>query len=167
MLASELNDMLTRTAPTQTRRRLFPPSRLGDPYYVLLLFPYVPDRPYEENREIRGAYLEACLQAVKLRFPEALDIVGVATESGTKPASRSEDMMYLDAREWTPEIEAHAREARDTLELFVTPEMSYHRVREYPTTWMDGRLVSPVPKNPRNKLCPCDSGKKYKRCHGR
>jgi preprotein translocase subunit SecA len=39
---------------------------------------------------------------------------------------------------------------------------------------MEGRLVPvdereevKVPKVGRNELCPCGSGKKYKKCHGR
>lgn len=166
-LASVLQEMLAITQPNQARRRLILPSRPGDPHFVFLLFPYESSLSHDENREARSAYLEACLIAAKVRCPEALDIVGIATESGLHTSARTEDATYLDARDWTPAMQANAESVRDELELFVTPDMKHEHVSEYPTTRLDGRLVHPIPKNPRNKLCPCESGKKYKKCHGR
>jgi len=32
--------------------------------------------------------------------------------------------------------------------------------------WCNGEL-RPIPKVGRNDICPCGSGKKYKKCHGR
>jgi uncharacterized protein YecA (UPF0149 family) len=64
-------------------------------------------------------------------------------------------------------MQANAEAVRAEFELFVTPDVKYEQVKEYPTTRLDGRLVHPIPKNPRNKPCPCESGKKYKKCHGR
>lgn len=46
----------------------------------------------------------------KLDFPEAQEIVGIATESGRGPASGSEDFVYYDARSWTAEEDEEARE---------------------------------------------------------
>ena len=42
-------------------------------------------------------------------FPEALDLVGVATEPGEATA-RSQDVIYIDARDWTPEMQAQAED---------------------------------------------------------
>lgn len=167
LLAGALQEMLRITSPNQVRRRLMLPSRPGDPHFVFLLFPYEKNLSYDENRDARGAYLEACLLAAKVKCPEAEHIVGIATESGLNTLPRSEDALYLDAREWTPEMQENAEAVRAEFELFVTPDMKYEQVKEYPTTRLDGRLVHPIPKNPRNKPCPCESGKKYKKCHGR
>lgn len=166
-LAGELQDMLLKTTPNQARRRLLVPTRLGDPHYVFLLFPYDATHSDAENRQARGAYLEACLLAAKVKCPDATDIVGIATESGLYAVPRTEDAIYLDTRDWTPEMQANAEAIREEFEIFVTPDTHYAQVKEYPTTRRDGRLVHPVPKNPRNKPCPCESGKKYKKCHGR
>jgi hypothetical protein len=52
---------------------------------------------------------------VKLKCPEALDVIGIATETGDDE-SRSEDAVYLDARDWPAEAEAEARRLQDELE---------------------------------------------------
>jgi len=45
----------------------------------------------------------------KLTNPNAVDIIGVKTESGIDNGGRSEDALYFDARHWTPEEEAEAK----------------------------------------------------------
>ena len=53
------------------------------------------------RRIVRSAgicYMPDCL-VTKLIYPAALDIVGVATETGIE-AHRSEDLVYYDARTW-------------------------------------------------------------------
>ena len=56
------------------------PLSPGEPFYVFLSLPQPDYATYEEYREVRGSLLEACLMVVKYKFPEALDIVGIASE---------------------------------------------------------------------------------------
>jgi len=66
----------------QDRRRFMTPSRPGDPHYVFALVARPDFLSYEDYREHRGAYFEACARVLKVEFPDALDIVGVLMESG-------------------------------------------------------------------------------------
>ena len=68
----------------------------------------------------------------KLQYPDALDIVGIATETGTGPI-RSEDSMYLDARHWSPEAAAEARQLQSELGLLQDIQKFEIKVNEYPT----------------------------------
>lgn len=140
--------------------RVILPRLSNEPHYVFLVF----GRPsycesYEEYREARGKLLEGYCLAAKHVFPDAEDIVGIAT-SPLHETDHSEDSLWLEAREWTAEQAADA--AYFHKELGLLTEVTQHRTseKEYPEP---RRLL----KNPRNKPCPCGSGRKYKHCHGR
>ncbi len=101
----------------------------------------------------------------KLVCPDALDIVGLATETGINTEPRSEDALNLDTRYWTEEMEAQARAAQEKSGLLINLTMFRDKVSEFPLPRADD-VVLPG-RNPRNKPCRCGSGKKYKRCHSR
>jgi len=113
-----------------------------------------------EYREVRRQHLNDCCLVTKAVFPEAKDIVGIATETDPEYIGRSEDSVYLDAREWTDEMDKGARELQKELGILTKPKRFHKHVKEFPD------LIQPVNKlkNPRNKPCPCGSGKKYKHC---
>ncbi len=101
-------------------------SREGDPSYVLLVLPFREWMSEADHREVRRKMLEACCMVMKLVFPEALDIVGIATEPG--PAAnerRSEDSLYLDARcsGYTPEMRHDFPSRQTTAGKFVRTAM--------------------------------------------
>jgi len=87
-----------QTTPRSHRRTLVSlPASPGDPYYVFLLVAHPEDIEYENYRVGRRNLLEACCLVTKLRFPAALDIVGIATEPMSNlDALSSEDAMYFD-----------------------------------------------------------------------
>jgi SEC-C motif len=168
LLGASFEEFL-RKAPLDYRSsRVMLPSRPGDPFYVFLLLPVPTDRPYEEYREVRGGLLRVYCQIVKSRYPEAQDIVGIATEPGFDDI-RSEDAVYLDARSWSDEDQREAKRLQDELQILVSIVEGRSSVKEYPEVV---RGASELPsmnlgRNPRNKPCPCGSGRKYKKCHGR
>ena len=131
MLAKALAEILETTTPHLRMLRVIKSLRPGDPYYVLLLFPYREDKSYEENRHVRQVYLEACCRVVKHVYPDALDIVGIATESG-QGEERSEDSVYLDARGWTEEMDANAITDQQKLGILIKPTIFRGREKEYP-----------------------------------
>jgi hypothetical protein len=130
-LSRMLVEMIKTTSADQRRLRLMPPLRPGDPYWVLLLFPFHKSATYEQNRIARRWFLEACALVTKLVHPDALDIVGFATESG-EGTSRSEDSMHFDARVWTPEMEARARELQNEYQILTKPDLLKWTEKEYP-----------------------------------
>ena len=98
VLAAELLDAVEITPPDQRRIRLVPRQLRDEPMYVFLVFPWRDDKPGDNNRTVRRNYLEMCLHVAKMKYPSALDVIGIATESGGNPARRSEDAMYMDTR---------------------------------------------------------------------
>jgi GNAT superfamily N-acetyltransferase len=164
-LAEALVDAMENTAPDQRRIRVVPRQFREEPMYVFLLFPWRDDRSEDANRNVRRNYLEMSIFVAKMKYPAALDIIGVATESGVDHVQRSEDAVYFDARGWSAVDEEHARTYQRDFEILVAPRRVAKSVVEYPAS---GPATSDltVPKNPRNKPCPCGSGLKYKFCHG-
>ena len=104
----------------------------------------------------RRNYLEACCLVAKLLCPDAQDIIGIATETDLSTKRRSEDALYYNARIWTAENELEAKRIQKDFEVFTNPTRHKISEMEYPNV-----------KLGRNDPCWCNSGKKFKRCHGR
>jgi len=83
---------------------------------VLLLLPKPDFATYAEYRDVRQKYLEICCHVVKLDFPDAVDIVGFATET-SRTVGRSEDALYFDARNWSEELATVARKDKEVLKI--------------------------------------------------
>ncbi len=114
VLAGALLELVLRPNENQRLTRvLHQPSQVS-PTTVSWYSPNVFNRPNEEYRRVRGNLLEALLYVTKLVFPEALDIIGVATDPAAAK-SHSEDSMYLNARDWSAEAQAHARNLKPSL----------------------------------------------------
>jgi hypothetical protein len=150
----------------KVRRRVLLPMRPGGPFYVFLVVPQPSDVSYDEYREIRGKLLEALCKVVRLTFPAAKDIVGVATEAGNV-LNRSEDVLYLDGRCWSEELQVEAESLRSNLGLLTHATGPFHaREEEYPNS----RPTKPVSgiisdrEAIRNFPCPCGSRRAYMEC---
>ncbi len=172
ILGNAFIEFLENAPDNQKATRYIIGTRSTDPFYVFLALPQLDFmNSYEDYRTGRVRLLEACCMVTKLQFPAAQDIIGIATEPGIHNEGRSEDALYFDARNWTVEMEEEARELQQKLELLVNPQILQSTEYEYPQSHSavhDSRaLHHAIPKNPRNKLCPCGSGRKYKHCHGR
>ena len=68
----------------------------------------------DEYRNMRIHLLSDYCEVTKLVHPKAKDIIGIASEAGL-PQRRSEDLIYLDARNWTEEDQERAKEKQDSL----------------------------------------------------
>jgi len=127
-----LIDLYTNTPNGTRRTKYLKPLSLGGPFYVFLCLPQPNYATYEEYREVRGSLLEACLMVVKHKFPEALDIVGIASEPLRPGSGSSEDLLYLDAREWSVEMDAEAAKLQKELGILTSATFSYGNEKEYP-----------------------------------
>jgi hypothetical protein len=165
VLAEALLGLVEKAKPKERTVRVVPAVLPGEPHYCFLALANVFSRPEDEYRSVRAHLLEALCLVTRLVYPKALDVIGFATEPGVDTIWRSEDALYFDARNWTEELETQARKLQSDLGLLTNLTMSGVHIREYPLPGRAGP-VNPGP-NPRNKLCPCGSGKKYKKCHGR
>ena len=147
------------------------PSQPGDPYYVFLLLPWLPGIPEADYREARIKHLNDCCLVTKLKYPEALDIVGIATEAG-QSKSRSEDACYYDARQWNEEYKDDVIRLQQELEILVAPKLTYATYRDYPSEETKSESKSKqrskfsMKGRDRNAPCFCGSGQKFKKCCG-
>ena len=171
-LANAYLGIIEKGVQSDRATRYIGSSSSGDTFYALLSLKMPDSVTYEKYREVRLYILEVCCMRLKLKFPNAKNIVGIATEPGIRNESRSEDAIYYDVREWSAEDEEEAIERSKILDYQIEQSSIYHvREDEYPQiVRTDQRAENrrmELPKNPRNKPCPCGSGKKYKRCHGK
>lgn len=146
MLAKALIDLLETTPPFQKKVRVIQPSKPGDPYYVFLAIPSIQGTPQKEYREVRLDLLLKYCMVVKHRYPNAQDIVGIATESGTN-SYRSEDAIYLDTRIWTQDQETEAINLIKDLSLLEHTQTFYAKELEYPASSKKGKRKRHNSKN--------------------
>lgn len=167
MLARGIADLMLNTPDGTDRTRYFYPHKAGLPYYVFIAFPKPKNVSDEKYREIRRGLLEAKCMVLKVKFPDAMDIVGIASEPIRKGKGSSEDVMYLDASQWSKEMQEEAEHLQEEFGIMKKVKMHNIHEREYPDIGKSQSSSRPVKaRNLRNKPCPCGSGKKYKHCHG-
>lgn len=140
-----------------------------EPHYVFLVVRHPEGVSYEEYREARRHLLQEYCMVVKYLFPDATDIVGIASEPGRGlTRGGSEDALHLDAREWTPELQEHARYLHEEVGLFRKRQEHRDRAYEFPDVVPLAMAASPrarrSPLARRNDPCPCGSGRKFKKC---
>jgi hypothetical protein len=168
MLAIAIVDLIKNTSQTQKRTRIVVPSQTGDPYYIFLILPKLDEVQYEDYRTVRERLLVNYCKVLKLKFPDAKDIIGIATEPDLGLRFRSEDAVYLDATTITDEQMAEARAIYDELGLLKELEKIETKVKEYPDV-IEPKMQKKeriVKGRDRNIPCPCGSGRKYKKCCG-
>lgn len=141
--------------------RYCPASSPQDPSYVFVSLRHNPSYSYDEYRELRRSVLIGCCLGLRAKFPTTEHIVGIATEPRSTGERRSEDFLYVDGRNWTKEQVDEAQAIRAKLDLLnnnvilqTMNEPAYPRARD--EDMKKGRN--------RNRVCPCGSGRKYKRC---
>ena len=121
------------------------------------------DENMARYREVRGTVLAdycACLAAFT---PDARMIVGIATE-GAESEERSFDLVQVDPSDMTDEQHEEARQVASEEGWFQKRVTSSGSEDEYP---LDKSGPTRAFKATRNAPCPCGSGRKFKRCHGR
>jgi hypothetical protein len=147
------------------RQVTFMPSFFPDSGYVFLqVFHDAPGDYDTEYRPKRRRLLEFACGATKLKFPQLHKVIGIAIDAPKYSRRNSEDFILLDCKNWSDEDRACYEEANKELRFFQTEAVKEGRV--HVTDFPNAQKPKPPPKIGRNQLCPCGSGKKYKRCHG-
>lgn len=168
LIAKGLEDIYINTPDGTRRIRYFKPLSRNGSFYIFLSLPPPDYASYKDYREFRLDLLEACCMVMKYEHPEALDIVGIATQPVRPNAEISEDLIYLDARVWSDKSNSEAGQLQQDLGILASPILYNMHEQEYPTPTSAERNRTRQPRKVgRNERCPCGSGKKYKRCHGR
>jgi hypothetical protein len=124
---------LVRRAPRDKdySTRLVLSEQRPDRAFMFLVSPNRAGLSYEIYRERRAAMLSAYCYVAKLKSPQLLDIVGVATEPAGSAFS-SEDLVYLNVRGWTEQDEAQARQLQAQAGILVNPRKIGFHDTEYP-----------------------------------
>lgn len=133
-LAHDLKEILETTPSDKRGLRVTCPEKPDDTYWVFLLVPLTGSfqSNYEKYRKIRLKYMEDCCMVVKQKWPDARNIVGIATESGADIKERSEDAFYLDGSRWNEDLEREAKGLQEKLGILKAPKEIRHRILEYP-----------------------------------
>jgi hypothetical protein len=132
MIMKGVINIFTDTPDGTKHIKCLMPLSSGEPFYVFLCLPKPSYATYEQYREVRGSLLEACLMVVKYKFPEAQDIVGIASEPFRSNSNSSEDLLYLDAREWSDKFNDEAAKLQKDLNILQSPNFSYNNEKDYP-----------------------------------
>lgn len=133
ILMNSFFELLKKTSPSQKSVRIVVPSKKGDPYYVFLIVPHIYGTTESDYRKVRMKLLESYSLVVKHDFPDAEDIVGIATEPLTIIDYRSEDAIYFDARIWTPEQEEESKRLKRDLSLLENTKTYRSKEFEFPS----------------------------------
>lgn len=132
LIMNSIIDVYTNTPNGMRRIKYLMPLSPGEPFYVFLCLPNPNYGTYDDYRTVRGNLLEACLMVVKYKFPEALDIVGIASEPVQQSSNSSEDLLFLDGRVWSMELNAEAEKLQKELNILTSATFSYTVEKEYP-----------------------------------
>lgn len=165
ILATSLHEVLERSIDSSenVHARVIQPTDPSFPHYVFLFLKPKAGITDKEYRNVRMNLLSNYCRVTKLKFPQATDIIGIASEAGL-PERRSEDLMYLDVRRWSPRDEARAKEIQNKFGLLGKVMPGATREYEYPVDHR-GKPRKRAPS--RNSPCPCGSRKRFKNCHGK
>ncbi len=128
LLAKSLLELLDITPEDKFALRVVAPLADGDPYFIFMLFPHYEGLAQEEYRKLRRDVLYSYCLVARLKFPDAKDIVGFATDAGTG-VRRSEDLIYYDGRDWSDEDKENAENFSNEHGLLKT--VREFRTREY------------------------------------
>jgi hypothetical protein len=153
-----------------TRQVTFLPSFEPNVGYVLLQL-RVPEefRVIADFREKRRTLLEIACGAAKIKFPSIVKVIGIGIEAPKfSGGTVAEDFILMHCETWSEETKAYYEELNREWSFFGTPEMQgfNDRVTQFvpPPRLAKSAKASKIGCN---DLCPCSSGKKFRKCHGR
>lgn len=165
LLSASFLDLHSKLGNQPFKVRIMEPSFPGDPHYVFMVMRRPHNISYEEYREVRLHCLQEYMHVLKLIYPDALDIVGIAV--GPYGNDNSEDLLYIDARIWTEEDQRRAEAIQRETGYLSNERRHEGVVKTYPEPLSTTEVGVPVKGSSRNKPCPCNSGRKYKHCCGK
>jgi uncharacterized protein YchJ len=167
-LALKMIDRWANFAKDRVDYRIVESPTLAGTAYVFVFVPKSSEAALT-YREDRQEYLHSYCWLVATKHPEYDRIYGIASEAGDEPY-RTFDILAVEGK-WSPQLESIAAEIRK--ELDVTGGGHVHRFKEELAAFQAVEALKKTSlrahrrldgKIGRNDLCPCGSGKKYKRC---
>jgi hypothetical protein len=149
------------------RNLSFMPSFYEGKAYVFLQLKHANITDYDNDyRPKRQALLEIACGAARNKFAHLQTIVGIGIDAPKFTKKNAEDFILMRCGDWTDEGRRHYERANEGLNFFNSPSLVKRKVRvtEFPGRRGTNSVGSTRPKPGRNELCPCGSGKKFKKC---
>jgi len=144
-------------------------------YYILMALPRHGNYSEEDYTAACRRRLRCFSMVTKLKCPNAEHIVGIATEAGL-PENESYAFVYHDARDWSEEDRMAAEKIQKEFDILNNVRTFEGMVQEYPDVYSTSyrhreeaatSASTKIKRVGRNDPCPCGSGNKFKRCHGK
>lgn len=153
-----------------TRQVTFLPSYERNVGYVLLQL-RVPEefRAAADFRDKRQTLLEIACGAAKNKFPNLLKVIGIGIEAPKfSRDSVAEDFILMPCEIWPEDRKKYYEDLNREWNFFRTDALRQFRdnVAQFVQPPRTSKLRKSR-KTGRNDPCPCGSGEKYKKCHGR
>lgn len=113
----------------------------------------------------RRTLLEIACGSARNKFPHLNKVIGIGMDAPKFAGdTNSEDFIFMACKEWSEETRSHYQELNQDWRFFATPQL--RKYEQTVTQFVPPKEPDIVKKVGRNELCPCGSGKKYKKCHG-
>lgn len=139
------------------------PSFYPDTRYVFLQLEPDYSIDYEtEYREARRHMISVACGTLKNNFPHLKRVIGIAIDAPKHAETNSEDFLLLECENWSDEEREFFREENKVLGFFESPNLKheFRQTFDFPLPDNQRKTI----KVGRNDLCPCGSGKKFKKC---
>jgi hypothetical protein len=165
VLTSFINKFSNSTDSDIKSRSSLPNENDNQPHYFFLLVSKRLGADKFENRKRRREIIEDYSIIYKYLYKNAKNIIIYATEM-EDDVPRSEDIVHLDCKIWTEEMQETAKERYE----YYKSIGYFNEKKEYFGSYSSENgevLFENMKGNFRNKPCPCGSGKKYKKCCGK
>jgi hypothetical protein len=133
MLARDLRFALSKSEPGKKFARIRLSGRSMERAYVFLTAPKPSDVDYRTYREMRSETLLTYCHGIKLRFPSATEVIGIASEPFSEDVS-SQEFVYVElTKEMSEEEAAFWKDALEELAVLQAPanEMELLHTRDY------------------------------------
>jgi hypothetical protein len=164
MLEKVANFPTTRGQGGLMRHMSTMPSFYKDKMYVFLQLELHTGVDYEmEYRAVRRHMLEIACGVTKNKFPHLKKVIGIAVEPPSQTRRVSEDFLLIDCEEWPDDRKKHYEDENKLVGFYEAPSLkhTFSKNSDFPPP--PDVATRPV-KIGRNDLCPCGSGRKYKKC---
>ncbi|MGS1015614.1 YecA family protein [Allosphingosinicella humi] len=163
-IANAIRSFPENDAPIMRNLTLLPSYYEGTAYVFLQL--KVKDQgDYDtEYRPRRAALLEIACAAAKLKRPGLERVIGIAIDAPKYSEINSEDLLLMEFDQWDKKKAQRYQALNEQLGFFKTGKEWRATISELPPPH---ERAGPRKKTGRIDPCPCGSGNKFKKCHGR
>jgi hypothetical protein len=116
-------------------------------------------------RARRQAILQVACGVARNKFAHLKKVIGIAIDAPRDRPRNSEDFVLLEAEEWPDEQRKKYDEINKGFKFFETQALQRGVIQV--SNFPESGKIRPRLNIGRNAPCPCGSGLKFKRCHGR